>query len=104
MSVHIYRLAPAHMRGSYFGAANLYSLGFASAPILGGLMLDHWGGPALYKTCFVLALLVLLLYYLTKYLKRPNFSNLPSTQAASQKLELSDQYWLADTNFSHQSL
>ncbi|MCJ8339481.1 MAG: MFS transporter [Pseudomonadales bacterium] len=29
-------------------------------------------------------LLVLLLYYLTKYLKRPNFGNLPSTQAASQ--------------------
>jgi len=84
MSVHIDRLAPAHMRGSYFGAANLYSLGFASAPILGGLMLDHWGGTALYMVCFVLALLVLLLYYLTKFLKRPNFSEYPPAQAATQ--------------------
>jgi MFS family permease len=50
-SVEIDRTTPAHLRGTYFGASNLYSLGFSLAPILGGLGLDHIGGPALFA-CF----------------------------------------------------
>lgn len=73
MSVHIDRLAPAKLRGSYFGAANLYSLGFAAGPIIGGIVLDTWGGPMLYQICFVICLGVFMLYYLSRYLKRPNF-------------------------------
>ena len=44
MNVHIDRLAPAHLRGAYFGAASFYSLGFALAPLIGGFVLDQFGG------------------------------------------------------------
>ena len=41
LSVQIDRLAPAHLKGSYFGAASLYSAGFAIGPLLGGWLLSH---------------------------------------------------------------
>ncbi|MEO9386668.1 MDR family MFS transporter [Chromobacterium phragmitis] len=47
-SVEVDRNTPDHLRGTYFGASNLYSLGTALAPVLGGLCLDHFGGGALY--------------------------------------------------------
>ncbi|MCR1761347.1 MFS transporter, partial [Pseudomonas aeruginosa] len=40
-SVEVDQLTPDDLRGSYFGAANLYSLGTALAPLYGGIMLDH---------------------------------------------------------------
>nr|WP_257021373.1 MFS transporter [Pseudomonas aeruginosa] len=47
-SVEVDQLTPDDLRGSYFGAANLYSLGTALAPLYGGIMLDHAGSQALY--------------------------------------------------------
>lgn len=38
-------LAPAHLRGSYFGALSLAGLGFAAGPFAGGVMLQYLGGP-----------------------------------------------------------
>lgn len=40
LNVQIDRMAPAHLRGSYFGAAALYSLGFAIAPLVGGVVIE----------------------------------------------------------------
>jgi hypothetical protein len=44
MNVHIDRLAPAHLSVTYLGVALFYSLGFAIFPILGGFLLDDFGG------------------------------------------------------------
>lgn len=38
-------LAPAHLRGSYFGALSLAGLGFAAGPFVGGVLLQYLGGP-----------------------------------------------------------
>jgi MFS family permease len=40
------RMAPAHLKGSYFGATTLSGLGLAVGPSLGGVMLQYLGGPS----------------------------------------------------------
>lgn len=74
MNVHIDRLAPDHLRGAYFGAASAYDFGFALAPLGGGIILDHWGGPALFATAALLTVLVIALYRILDSLPRPDFS------------------------------
>ena len=71
MNVHIDRLAPDHLRGAYFGATSFYSLGFALAPLGGGLILDILNGSWVYTICTVLCLLVIYLYSILDSLKRP---------------------------------
>ncbi|WP_196140754.1 MFS transporter [Aliikangiella sp. G2MR2-5] len=71
MNVHIDRLAPDHLRGAYFGATSFYSLGFALAPLGGGLILDLLNGFWVYAICTVLCLLVIFLYSILEKLKRP---------------------------------
>lgn len=41
-------LAPPNLRGAYFGAASLYSIGFSLAPIVGGVFIQRFSGTALY--------------------------------------------------------
>ncbi|MBE4575717.1 MFS transporter [Vibrio navarrensis] len=67
LNVQIDRLAPAHLRGSYFGAAALYSLGFAVSPLIGGMMLDSLSSNWLFGLCFVLCLAMILLYWLAEH-------------------------------------
>jgi MFS family permease len=74
MSIQLDQLAPAHLRGSYFGAASLYTLGYACAPLIGGLILDAYSGMVLFIMAAVLSLLVLLMYIMTRQLKRPDYS------------------------------
>ncbi|MFC6635161.1 MDR family MFS transporter [Microbulbifer taiwanensis] len=73
MSVQIDRLAPDHLRGSYFGASSFYSLGWSVAPLFGGIVIEWWSGPALYWMMFVLCGLVYALYRLTGRLSRPDW-------------------------------
>ena len=73
MNVHIDRLAPDHLRGVYFGAASLYELGFAIAPLGGGIILDHFNGFGLFMTGASLSLFVIYLYSILDKLPRPNF-------------------------------
>jgi MFS family permease len=73
MSVQIDRLAPDHLRGSYFGASSFYSLGWSAAPLVGGIVIEWWSGPALYWLMFGLCGLVFLLYQLTERLSRPQW-------------------------------
>ncbi|WP_027210417.1 MDR family MFS transporter [Burkholderia sp. WSM2232] len=63
-SVKIDRLTPDDMRGSYFGAGNLYSLGSAIAPLLGGALLQYVGGPGLFAILSMICLWVLALHVL----------------------------------------
>lgn len=62
LNVQIDRLAPAHLRGSYFGATALYSLGFAFGPILGGFMIEWFGAGWLFGLCFAICLTMIWLY------------------------------------------
>ena len=71
MNVHIDRLAPDHLRGAYFGATSFYSLGFALAPLGGGLMLDYIGGFWLFMVSALLCLVVIYLYSILESLSRP---------------------------------
>ncbi|MEX2963093.1 MFS transporter [Microbulbifer sp. TYP-18] len=73
LSVQIDRLAPDHLRGSYFGASSFYSFGWSLAPLFGGLVLTWWNGPVLYWMMFLLCGLVLLLYRLAQRASRPQW-------------------------------
>jgi MFS family permease len=73
MNVHVDRIAPAKYRGAYFGATAFYDLGFALAPIGGGLMLDLWGGTALFAISSLIACIVLVMYWFMDRLPRPSF-------------------------------
>jgi MFS family permease len=51
------RMASGRLRGSYFGALTLSNLGFSAGPLIGGVMLQTFGGP---KT-FALTVLIIIL-------------------------------------------
>jgi len=76
MNVHIDRLAPPHLRGAYFGAASFYSLGFAVAPLLGGFVLDHFGGFWLFTVASLMCFIVIYLYHILPNFKRPDFKQI----------------------------
>lgn len=63
LNLRVDELAPPHLRGSYVGAASLYLLGSASAPILGGLIIDHLDGQWLFILCFVLCAIAYAFYF-----------------------------------------
>lgn len=66
LNVQIDRLAPPHLRGSYFGAAALYSLGFALAPLVGGMMIENLTAQWLYGLCLILCFGMIWLYWLAE--------------------------------------
>ena len=78
MNVHIDRLAPENLRGAYFGAASFYSLGYAMAPFLGGVVLDWLGGFWLFAAGALLCLVVIYLYAILPKMTRPDFEKLTS--------------------------
>lgn len=45
LQLQVDRMAPPDMKGSYFGAAGLSALGFGIGPFIGGVLLEHVGGP-----------------------------------------------------------
>ena len=57
MAVAIDRMAPDDLKGSYYGAAQIGSFGFATAPLLGGFLLQALGGASLWITMIFLSLL-----------------------------------------------
>ena len=73
MNVQIDRLAPRKLRGAYFGAASFYSIGFALAPFLGGIILDWLGGAWVFGLGAILVLVVIYLYSILHKMPRPDF-------------------------------
>ncbi|WP_159737371.1 MDR family MFS transporter [Vibrio atypicus] len=67
LNVQIDRLAPAHLRGSYFGATALYSLGFAIGPALGGVVVEWFGAEWLFGLCFIVSLAMIWLYWIAQH-------------------------------------
>lgn len=67
LGVQIDRLAPPHLRGSYFGAAALYSLGFAVAPVVGGILIAWGGSVVLFGLCLLMSVVMVGLYWLAEH-------------------------------------
>lgn len=76
MNVQIDRLAPSNLRGAYFGAASFYAVGYAIAPLGGGMMLDYFGGPWVFAIGVVLIVFVMYLYSILHHMPRPDFESL----------------------------
>ncbi|MDK2594611.1 MFS transporter [Pseudoalteromonas obscura] len=64
INIYIDRMAPSHLKASYFGAAGLCSLGFAFAPLLGGVLLDWGSGTTLFIAMAIASLKAIYLYRL----------------------------------------
>ncbi len=71
MTILVDRMAPEHLKGSYFGAAALGGLGFSLAPLLGGLMLHQFGGFIMWLSMAGITVIVGLLLYIAQTAKRP---------------------------------
>lgn len=74
INILIDRMAPEHLKGSYFGAAGLNAFGVAAAPLIGGYLLQGYGGQTLWLVMAVLSLLVGVLFYFAQTAKRPDFA------------------------------
>ncbi|WOX05192.1 MDR family MFS transporter [Microbulbifer pacificus] len=70
MSIQVDRMAPDHLRGSYFGATSFYTFGWSSAPLVGGFVIEWLGGSALYWGTFLLCGVVLYLYRFSSQFER----------------------------------
>ncbi|HGM4921828.1 TPA: MDR family MFS transporter [Serratia marcescens] len=66
LNIQIDRMAPANLKGAYFGAATFYEFGLALAPFVGGLLLKQGGGGALYAVMFFLCIGVIVLYTISE--------------------------------------
>lgn len=62
LSIIIDRMAPDHLKGSYFGTASLATFGFVLAPLIGGWLLFEFGGQVLWLTMTLISSLVAGLY------------------------------------------
>lgn len=68
-SIIVDRMAPEHLKGSYFGAAALSAFGFSLAPLLGGYLLHQFGGVVLWISMACLSALVGALFFLAERLR-----------------------------------
>lgn len=64
LQIMIDRMAPPDMKGSYFGAAALAGFGFAIGPLIGGALLEYFGGAAMWWFMMAVTLVVAGLYRL----------------------------------------
>lgn len=62
ISILIDRMAPEHLKGSYFGAAGFANFGWACAPVLGGLLLHELGGLSLWIVMALLNIVALVIF------------------------------------------
>ncbi len=84
MNVHLDQMAHPALRGSYFGAASLYAIGYSLSPFIGGLIIDVLSGPALFAISAGLCVLVFGCYAVAPRLRRPDFSRLNQVQALTK--------------------
>ncbi|EAR09897.1 MDR family MFS transporter [Reinekea blandensis] len=54
------QIAPAHLKGTYFGASNLYALGYGLGPLFGGMMIGAGTGPLLWVVAAAICVLSIL--------------------------------------------
>ncbi|PHR69543.1 MAG: hypothetical protein COA66_14460 [Arcobacter sp.] len=73
VSIIIDTMAPKHLKGSYYGVAEVSLIGIVLAPVVGGFLLQIYGGFVLWITMCVLSCCVAVLLFLAKNAKRPDF-------------------------------
>lgn len=56
------QIAPDHLKGTYFGASNLYALGYGMGPLMGGIMIGANTGQLLWYVAAVVCLVSLTAY------------------------------------------
>jgi MFS family permease len=54
LNLQVDRMAPSHLKGSYFGASALGGLGFSFGPLVGGITLQLLGGPGTFAIMVVI--------------------------------------------------
>lgn len=74
LNVIVDRMAPDHLKGSYFGAAALGYYGWAFAPILGGWLLHSFGGTTMWLVVSAISASIIPLFYIAQTAKRPDFA------------------------------
>ncbi|MBL1242166.1 MAG: MFS transporter [OCS116 cluster bacterium] len=74
LNIIVDRMAPEHLKGSYFGAAALGYYGWAFAPILGGWLLHSFGGTTMWLVVSAISASIIPLFYIAQTAKRPNFA------------------------------
>ncbi|NAX45725.1 MFS transporter [Photobacterium halotolerans] len=74
------RAAPDHLRGAYFGAGNLASIGVSLSPLAGGILLSLYGGPALFLSTACVLVVAGYLYRSSARLQQQNSEPVPATQ------------------------
>lgn len=74
LNIVVDRMAPEHLKGSYFGAAGFGYYGWAFAPILGGWLLHNFGGQVMWLVVAGISATIIPLFYIAQNAKRPDFS------------------------------
>ena len=72
ISIIIDKMAPEHLKGSYYGVAELSLMGMVLGPLLGGFLLQVYGGVVLWSVMAVISSFVAVLLLLAKNAKRPD--------------------------------
>lgn len=62
INLQIDKMAPNNLKGAYFGAANLYSLGLFLAPLTGGILLEILGRTSLFLIMATICLIIFITY------------------------------------------
>ena len=70
LNLKVDQIAPAHLKGAYFGAYNLYALGYGLGPLAAGLMLSAKTGALLWFVAALICLFALATYARSGYLYR----------------------------------
>lgn len=70
LNLKVDQIAPAHLKGSYFGASNLYALGYGLGPLSAGLLIVANTGALLWFVAAAVCLVSLTAYGRSGYLYR----------------------------------
>lgn len=73
LNLQIDRMAPSHLKGSYFGAAGLAGFGFALGPLTGGMLLEYFQSGVIWYFFGGLQVVVIFMYFKSINMKRPTF-------------------------------
>lgn len=74
LNIIVDRMAPEHLKGSYFGAMALGYYGWALAPILGGWLLHNYGGQIMWLVVSAISASIIPLFFIAQTAKRPNIA------------------------------
>lgn len=78
------QIAPDHLKGTYFGASNLYALGYGLGPLVGGIMIGAQTGNLLWFLAAAVCVVSLLAYARSGVLYRQRSKRSPQPPANAE--------------------